>query len=56
MKCRSGWLTVCLSPSSPWQGGIRQQGWYTTETLIKQFPNLTVQFILSLSTLKRKTN
>ena len=27
----------------------RQQGWYTIGTLRKQFPNLTVQIILSLS-------
>ena len=34
-----------------WHDGTRQQGWYTSGTLRKQFPNLTVQFILSLSTL-----
>ena len=38
------------SPSLPWQYGTGQQGWYTSGTLRKQFPDLTVQFILSLST------
>ena len=37
------------SPSLPWWYGSRQQGWHTSGTLRKQFPNLTVQFILSLS-------
>ena len=32
----------------PWQHGTRQQGWYTSGTLRKEFPNLTVHFILSL--------
>ena len=41
------------SPSLPWQPGTRQQGWYIRGTLRKQFPNLTVQFILSLSTCER---
>ena len=32
----------------PWQLGTRRQGWYTSGTLRKLFPNLTVQLILSL--------
>ena len=32
----------------PWQHDTRQQGWYFSGTLRKQFPNLIVQFILSL--------
>ena len=36
------------SSSLPWQLELRQQDWYISGTLRKQFPNLTVQFILSL--------
>ena len=42
-------LIFVSSPSLPWQHGTRQQGWHTGGTLRKQSPNLTVQFILSLS-------
>ena len=42
-------LFFLSSPCLPWQPGRRQQGWYISGALRKQFPNLTVQFILSLS-------
>ena len=41
-------LFFLSSPSLPWQPGTRQQGWYISGGLRKQFPNLTLQFILSL--------
>ena len=44
------YLPCSLPCSLPWQHGERQQGWYTSGTLGKQFPNLTTQFILSPST------
>ena len=44
------------SPSLPCQHGKRQQGWYNSGTLRKLFPNLTVQFILSLCNNIHSTN
>ena len=41
-------LLFVSSPSLPWQHGTRQQSWYTSGILRKQFPNLTVQLISSL--------
>ena len=47
--CFVSWFFV-NSPRLPSQHGTRQQGWYISGILIKQFLNLTVEFILSLST------
>ena len=42
------------SPNFPWQQSTRQQGWYSSGTLRKQFPNLTVQIILSPSSWRER--
>ena len=42
------WLTES-SPRMQWLQGTRHQGWYIRRALRKQFPNLAVHFILSLS-------
>ena len=49
-NCTVGYVnSFVISPSLPWQHGTRQQGWYMSGTMRKQFLNLTIQFILSLS-------
>ena len=58
-QCSTKWLNelysrfcklfLWVSPRLPWQHGTRQQGLYISGTLRKQFPNLTAQFILFLS-------
>ena len=51
MNCTVGFVScfLCIPLASFGKNGTRQQGWYISGTLRKQFPNLTVQFILSLS-------
>ena len=47
MNLTAGFVSCFFSfPSLPWQHGTRQQSLYISGT---QFPNLAVQFILSLS-------
>ena len=47
MSCTVGFVTFFFV-SFPWQHGTRQQDWYISETKRKQFPNLTLKFILFL--------
>ena len=50
MDCTVGFASCfCELVALAMQHGTRQQGWYFSGTLRKQFSNLTVQFILSHS-------
>ena len=51
MNCTVGfvWCFLRVPLACPWQHGTGQQGWHTSGTLRKQFPNLTGQLMLSLS-------
>ena len=49
-SCTVGFVKCFSPPSLALQYVTRQKNWYTKGTVRKQFPNLTVQFILSLST------
>ena len=49
MNCIVGFVSCfCEFPGLPLQHGTRQQGWFTSGTLRKEFSNLTALFILSL--------